>query len=77
MLAGALTEQDSDSGELPDLASAASASDSGAASSLQHPAGPGPSKLSLTAKLGEVALFVSGRAAEVWWPAEVRHQQGV
>ena len=30
-----------------------------------------PPKMSLSARLGEVALFVSGRTAPVWWPAEV------
>lgn len=34
---------------------------------LQKPA----TMLSLTAELGELALFVSGRTGEVWWPPEV------
>ena len=27
--------------------------------------------ISVSAELGELAIFVSGRAADVWWPPEV------
>ena len=31
--------------------------------------------LHLTASLGELAIFVSGRTTEIWWPPEVFHQE--
>lgn len=67
MLAGTAGAEAADSGELPDSASVASGGD---ASGQPSPASR-QVKLSVTAQLGEVALFVSGRPADVWWPAEV------
>jgi hypothetical protein len=32
--------------------------------------GPKPSDISITAELGELALFVSGRTPNVWWPPD-------
>ena len=71
LLAGHQPEQElGEAGELPDSASVAGSTDASQAS--QTTSSMAQAKLSVSAKLGEVALFVSGRSADVWWPAEVR-----
>ena len=74
LLAGSMRDDGDDSGELPDTASVASGPGEAAGEAVAAPDASSSSqvKLSVTAQLGEVALFVSGRCAEVWWPAEVR-----
>ena len=63
LLAGDTVEEE----DLPD-----SASTPGASQQQAEQEGPSSQvKLSVSVQLGEVALSVSGRTAEVWWPAEV------
>lgn len=66
-LAGTGTEDvgGDDSSELTGSASGGSQPEGHETSSMQV-------KVDVNVQLGEVALFVSGRCAEVWWPAEVR-----
>ena len=73
LLAGPTGEDEDggDSGETTDSASVGSTSQAGQPGTVSTQV-----KMDVSVELGEVALFVSGRCAEVWWPAEVRRHGG-
>lgn len=71
LLAGPLEESILDQGGDDSNSVAGSTEASQEASQTVSTSAPVP-KISLSARLGEVALYVSGRSAPVWWPAEVR-----
>ncbi|KAK9815130.1 hypothetical protein WJX73_008307 [Symbiochloris irregularis] len=71
LLAGPLGDsQILDQGSGDDNTSVAGSTEASQEASQTVGTGAAQPKISLSARLGEVALFVSGRAAPVWWPAE-------